>query len=93
MKPWQANLLVFFLELLQLIIYFAIAGSAFKNVTSGNFSGAFNDVRAAIWFLNLSALAISFAIFFVKPLRTRFNVRIAWWNIIWVAGNIYMLYA
>lgn len=93
LKPWAANLIVFGLELIQVAIYFALAGKAFKSALSGNISGAFSDVIGAMWFINISALAISFAIFFIKPLRTSFNKGIAWWNIIWVAGNLYGMYA
>jgi uncharacterized membrane protein len=92
LKPWAANLIVFGLELLEIAIYFLLCGKAFKNIMSGNFSGAFDDVIGAIWFINISALAIAFAVFFIKPLRTSLNLGIAWWNIIWVASNIYAIY-
>lgn len=92
LKPWQANLIVFGLELLQIIIYVAIAGKAFKNGMKGNLGGMFDDVIAAIWFLNLSALAIAAAVFYFKPLRTKNNLYIAWWNVIWVVSNLYFIY-
>ncbi|MFZ9587723.1 MAG: hypothetical protein ACO29U_08995 [Crocinitomicaceae bacterium] len=93
MKPWVANLIVFGLEVCEILIYFALAGRAFRDAMKGDISGAFNDVIGAMWFLNISALAIAFAVFFIKPLRTKLNLGIAWWNIIWVAGNLYMMYS
>lgn len=92
LKPWQANLIVFGLELLELIIYFAFAGKAFKNALSGNVSGAFDNVVTAVWFINISALAIAISIFYFKPLRTKMNLYVAYTNLFWVASNIYFIY-
>ena len=93
LRPWQANLIVFGLELIEIFIYLKLAGRAIGDALRGDLSGAFHDVVGAVWFINISALVIAFAIFFIKPLRTPMNKWIAWWNIIWVAGNIYMIYA
>jgi len=93
MKPWVANLIVFVLELIEIVIYFALAGKAIKKAFKGDFAGAFEGVAGAIWFINISALLIALAIFLIKPLRTKTNKWIAWWNIFWVAGNIYMIYS
>lgn len=91
-KPWMANLIVFFLELIEIILYFGIAGKAISNALKGDISGAFNDIVGAMWFINISALFIALLILFIKPLRTRMNKGIAYWNIIWVALNIYSVY-
>ncbi len=93
MKPWQANLIVFGLELLEIFLYLKIAGKAVKNVFEGNIVGAFDQIENAMWFLNISALAIAFLILFIKPLRTSVNKGIAYWNIIWVIGNLYLVYS
>lgn len=92
LKPWMANLIVFVLELIEIILYFAIAGQAVGNILKGDISGAFDNIVGAIWFVNISALAIAFLILFVKPLRTPMNKGIAYWNFIWVALNIYSIY-
>lgn len=92
MKPWKANLIVFGIEVLTIIIYFMIAGKAMKDIMSGNLSGALNDVVGAVWFLNLAALGLALTILFYKPLRTTLTKFVAIWNLIWVAGNIYMIY-
>jgi hypothetical protein len=92
LKPWMANLIVFGLELIEIFIYFAIAGKAIGKMLKGDIGGAFDNIIGAIWFVNISALAISFLILFVKPLRTRMNKGIAYWNFIWVAMNIYSIY-
>ena len=59
MKPWKANLIVFGIELLTIVIYFMIAGKAVKDIFSGNLSGALNDVVGAIMFLNLFPYTIT----------------------------------
>ena len=92
LKPWMANLIVFVLELIEIILYFAIAGEAVGKILKGDISGAFDNIVGAIWFVNISALAIAFLILFVKPLRTSMNKGIAYWNFIWVAMNIYSIY-
>ena len=92
LKPWKANLIVFVLELIEIILYFAIAGKAVGKILKGDISGAFDNIIGAIWFINLSALLIAFLILFVKPLRTPMNKGIAYWNFIWVALNIYSIY-
>jgi hypothetical protein len=92
LKPWMANLIVFVLELIEIILYFAIAGEAVGKILKGDISGAFDNIVGAIWFVNISALAIAFLILFVKPLRTPMNKGIAYWNFIWVAMNIYSIY-
>ena len=92
LKPWIANLIVFGLELVQIFLYFAIAGKAMKNIFKGDIAGAFDNIVGAMWFLNISALTIAFLILFIKPLRTSMNKGIAYWNFIWVALNIYSIY-
>jgi hypothetical protein len=92
LKTWQANLIVFGLELIEIVLYFALAGKGLKKIMHGDIAGAFDGIAAAIWFLNISALAIAFLILFVKPLRTKMNKGIAYWNIIWVCLNIYSIY-
>ena len=92
-KPFVPNLIVFLIEVLILLVYFAIVKEAIGSIMEGNISGAFNDVKAAIWFLNISALALTCAIFLIKYLRTKRNKRIAWFNLIWIAWNIYTLTA
>ena len=91
-KPWMANLIVFALELIEIFLYFAIAGKAIGKVLEGNISGAFDNIVGAMWFLNISALIIALLILFRKPLRTPMNKGIAYWNIIWVGLNIYSVY-
>jgi len=91
-KPWMANLIVFALELIEIFLYFAIAGKAIGKVLEGNISGAFDNIVGAMWFLNISALIIALLILFIKPLRTPMNKGIAYWNIIWVGLNIYSVY-
>ena len=92
LKPWKANLIVFVLELIEIILYFAIAGKAVGKILKGDISGAFDNIIGAMWFINISALLIAFLILFVKPLRTPMNKGIAYWNFIWVALNIYSIY-
>lgn len=92
LKPWQANLIVFGLELIQIVLYFVLAGKGIKKILSGDIAGAFDSITGAIWFLNISALAIACLILFVKPFRTKMNKGIAYWNIIWVCLNIYSIY-
>jgi hypothetical protein len=93
LKPWMANLIVFGLELIEILLYFAIAGKAIKKILKGDIAGAFDNIVGAMWFLNISALAIAFLILFIKPLRTPMNKGIAFWNFIWVAMNIYSMYS
>ena len=92
LKPWMANLIVFVLELIEITLYFAIAGKAVGKILKGDISGAFDNIIGAMWFINISALLIAFLILFVKPLRTPMNKGIAYWNFIWVALNIYSIY-
>jgi len=91
LKPWIANLIIFFVELIILVLYFAIGWSGIKNIFSGNISGGFDEVAGAIWFLNVAILIVTLLCFFVKQLRTKANIRWGIWNIIWIAGNIYLL--
>ena len=93
LKPWMANLIVFGLELIEIFLYFKIAGRAMKQIFEGNIAGAFDNIVGAMWFLNISALTIAFLILFIKPLRTPMNKGIAYWNFIWVAMNIYSMYS
>ena len=92
LKPWVANLIVFGLELIEIFLYFAIAGKAMKQILKGDIGGAFDNIIGAMWFLNISALVIAFLILFIKPLRTPMNKGIAFWNFIWVAVNMYSMY-
>lgn len=92
LKTWQANLIVFGLELIQIVLYFMLGAKGIKKILQGDIAGAFDSISGAIWFLNITALAIAFLILFVKPLRTKMNKGIAYWNIIWVCLNIYSIY-
>jgi hypothetical protein len=92
-KPWMANLIIFILEIIEVLLYFAIAGRALREGLSGDLSGAFAEIEKAMWFLNISAITIALLILFIKPLRTPMNKGIAYWNLIWVAGNLYCMYA
>ena len=40
LKPWMANLIVFVLELIEITLYFAIAGKAVGKILKGDISGA-----------------------------------------------------
>lgn len=92
LKPWAANLIVFALELLTMVIYLKIGGRAIRKVLEGDIGGAFDNVVAGIWFINIAALILAILILVIKPLRTKTNKAIAIWNLIWVALNIYCIY-
>jgi len=93
MKPFWANAIVFFLELLIVIIYLAIGYTALiDSAQNFDFSGMFRGVRNAIWFINIASLCLSLLIWLYKPLRTPQNKKIAISNTGWVLFNIYAMY-
>jgi hypothetical protein len=92
-KPWMANVLVTVLELLILVIYFLIGRDAIMTIFEGNIAGGFEEVATAIWFLNIAVSVLAILCFTVKPLRTKTTIGWAILDLIWIAGNIYYLYA
>ena len=92
-KPWMANLIAFILDAFIIIIYFVLCKDAISSILEGNLSGGFDDIISAIWFLNIAILVVSILYLAIKPMRTKINIGWATWNIVWVVGNIYLMYS
>lgn len=79
------------LEFIVVIAYFAIGfggiANAFQNM---DFVGMFESVQTAIWFLVIATIIITI-LCFVPLFKSKANVKIAIWNIIWLAFSIYSL--
>ena len=58
-----------------------------------DFGGMFDDVMGVIWFLNIAILALALICLTVKSMRTKYTVKMSIWNIVWIIGNIYFMYA
>lgn len=79
------------LEIIVIIAYFVIGfggiARAFKQMS---FVGMFDSVRVAILFL-IIATAIITVLCFVPVFKSKSNVRLAIWNIIWIGFSIYSI--
>jgi uncharacterized membrane protein len=93
LKPWIANLIVFFAELIIIILYFYLGWKGIEKVFKGDIAGGFHRVEGVIWFLNIAIIVLSVLIFTIKPLRTKTNIITAIWNLIWIGFNIYLIYS
>ena len=91
LKPWKANLIAFFTEIVIIFVYFLLCADAIDSTLSGDISGAFDEVIVAIWFLNIAILATSICYFVIKPMRTKTTRAWAIFNLIWIVGNIVMM--
>lgn len=81
------------LDAVVMIAYFAIG---FKGIIDGfkefDFEGMFESVQVAIIFLLVATLVIT-VMCFIPIFKSKANVRIAIWNIIWMGFTIYTLVA
>ena len=79
------------LEIIVMVAYFAIGfggiANAFQNF---DFVGMFESVKTAIWFLVIATVVITI-LCFVPLFKSKANVKIAIWNIIWLGFTIYSL--
>ena len=79
------------LEVIVIIAYFAIGyGGIIKAFQNFDFAGMFKSVQTAIWFLVIATVVITI-LCFVPLFKSKANVRIAIWNIIWLGFTIYSL--
>lgn len=93
LKPRTANLIVIFAEIAIMVLYFVLGWKGIKKIFELDFAGAFDSVLGAIWFLNITILALTLCILLIKPLRTPANKRRVIWNLLWIGSNIYMMYS
>ena len=79
------------LEIIVMVAYFAIGfggiANAFQNF---DFVGMFESVKTAIWFLVIATVVITI-LCFVPIFKSKANVKIALWNIIWLGFTLYSL--
>ena len=79
------------LELIVVIAYFAIGFGGITNAFKDfDFAGMFKSVETAIWFLVIATVVIT-VLCFIPIFKSKANVRIAIWNIVWLAFTIYSL--
>jgi len=91
LKIWQANLIAIAIEIVIVVAYFALCWEAIENVLSGDISGGIDDAIVAVWFLIIATLIASIGYLVIKPMRTKTNIGLAIFNLIWVVGNIIMM--
>ena len=90
----RANVIAAVSELLIAVLYLAIGFNAITSaVENMNFANMFDGIITAICFLNIAILALALVCLLVKPMRTKYTVRMSIWNIIWILGNVYLMYA
>lgn len=79
------------LEIIVAIVYLVIGfGGIVRAVERMDFVGIFESVKIAIIFL-IIATAVVTALCFVPVFKSKGNVRLAIWNIIWIAFSIYSI--
>ena len=77
------------LEVLTVVIYFALVWSALKDFSSGFDLGAlFGSVKSAVYFLVFATIVIT-VLCFIPAFKSKGNIRVAIWNIIWLGLNFY----
>ena len=90
----KANLIANLAEIVIVILYLIFG---FKSISEGisdmDFGGMFDDVMGVIWFINIAILALALICLTVKSMRTKYTVKMSIWNIVWIIGNIYFMYA
>ena len=86
----KANLIANLAEIVIVILYLIFG---FKSISDMDFGGMFDDVMGVIWFLNIAILALALICLTVKSMRTKYTVKMSIWNIVWIIGNIYFMYA
>ena len=90
----KANLIANLAEIVIVILYLIFG---FKSISEGisdmDFGRMFDDVMGVIWFLNIAILALALICLTVKSMRTKYTVKMSIWNIVWIIGNIYFMYA
>ena len=90
----KANLIENLAEIVIVILYLIFG---FKSISEGlsamDFGGMLEDVMGVIWFLNIAILALALICLTVKSMRTKYTVKMSIWNIVWIIGNIYFMYA
>lgn len=90
----KANLIANLAELVIIILYGILgAKSISKGVSKMDIGGMFDDIIGTIWFLNIAILALAVICLTVKAMRTKYTVKMSIWNIVWIIGNIYFMYA
>jgi hypothetical protein len=81
------------LEIIIIFAYFAIGyGGIVKGFENMDFAGMFESVKTAIIFL-IAATVVITILCFVPIFKSTSNVRLAIWNIVWIALTIYSLYS
>lgn len=90
----KANLIANLAELVIVILYGIFGFKAIADgVSNMDLGGMFDDVIGVIWFLNIAILALAVVCLTVKFMRTKYTIKMSIWNIIWIIGNIYFMYA
>ncbi len=88
-RKGRLSWVITFLEIIVIIAYFVIGfgglADAFKRMS---FSGMFESVKTAIIFL-IVATAIITILCFVPVFKSKANIRLAIWNIIWMGFTLY----
>lgn len=79
------------LEVIVVVAYFAIGfGGIADAFEDFDFEGMFESVKIAIWFLVIATVVITI-LCFVPVFKSKGNVIVAIWNIIWLSFTIYSL--
>lgn len=79
------------LDIIVYIAYFIIGIGGISNATERmDFVGIFDSVRVAIIFLILATIVIT-VLCFIPIFKSKVNIRLAIWNIIWIVLNIYLI--
>lgn len=78
-------------EVIVAVAYLAIGFSGIADACKNfDFEGMFKSVEIAIWFLVIATVVITI-LCFVPIFKSKSNVKVAIWNIIWIAFTIYSL--
>lgn len=90
-KKGRLSWVITLLEIIVMIVYFVIGFGGISNAAQNmDFAGMFESVKTAIIFL-IAATVVITILCFVPIFKSKTNVRIAIWNIIWLAFIIYSL--
>lgn len=90
-KKGRLSWVITLLEIIVMIVYFVVGfGGASNAAQNMDIAGMFESVKTAIIFL-IAATVVITILCFVPIFKSKTNVRIAIWNIIWLAFIIYSL--
>lgn len=77
------------IEIILIVGYFVLGWKAFsKFISSFDLVDFFNNIMIAVWFLIIGAV-IQTILCFLPVFKSKGNMRVAVWNLIWIGFNLW----